>query len=134
MRRREFICLIGSAVAALPLDARAQQPDRIRRIGWLEQGQSDDPAVQARIVAVRQGLEQLGWVVGHNLQIDYRWGVVSFEMAQRLGGELLSLSPDVVLSVGSPGVRALQQATTTDHFHLCRRTRRPRLRSKSGSP
>jgi len=81
MRRREFICLIGSAVAALPLDARAQQPDRIRRIGWLEQGQSDDPAVQARIVAVRQGLEQLGWVVGHNLQIDYRWGVVSFEMA-----------------------------------------------------
>jgi putative tryptophan/tyrosine transport system substrate-binding protein len=55
----------------------------------------------------------LGWVVGRDLQIDYRWGVVSFEMAQRLGGELLSLSPDVVLSVGSPGVKALQQATTT---------------------
>jgi len=113
MRRREFIGLIGSAAAAWSRGAHAQQPDRMRRIGWLEQGQPDDPNVQARISAVRQGLEQLGWVVGRNLQIDYRWGVVSFEMAQRLGGELLSLSPDVVLSVGSPGVKALQQATTS---------------------
>ena len=78
MRRREFIGLIGSAAAAWSLDAHAQQP---KRIGWLEQGQPDDPAAQARIVAVRQSLEQLGWVVGRNLQIDYRWGVVSFEMA-----------------------------------------------------
>jgi hypothetical protein len=62
MRRREFIGLIGSTVAAWPLDAHAQQPDRIRRIGWLEQGQPDDPAAQTRIAAVRQGLEQLGWV------------------------------------------------------------------------
>ena len=113
MRRRNFIKLIAGSAAGWPLTALAQQPDRMRRIGWLEQGQPDDPVVQARIAMVRQDLEQLGWVVGRNLQIDYRWGVVSFEMAQRLGGELLSQSPDVVLSVGSPGVKALQQATTT---------------------
>jgi putative tryptophan/tyrosine transport system substrate-binding protein len=85
----------------------------MRRIGWLEQAQPEDPAGQARIMAVTKDLEQLGWVVGRNLQIDYRWGVVSPEMAQRLCGELLSLSPDLIMSVGSPGVKALQQATTS---------------------
>ena len=80
MRRREFITLVGT-VATWPLAARAQQSDRMRRIGWLEQAQPDDPAGQARIMAVTRDLEQLGWVVGRNLQIDYRWGVVSPEMA-----------------------------------------------------
>jgi putative ABC transport system substrate-binding protein len=112
MRRREFITLVGT-VATWPLAARAQQSDRMRRIGWLEQAQPDDPAGQARIMSVTKDLEQLGWIVGRNLQIDYRWGVVSPEMAQRLGGELLSLSPDLIMSVGSPGVKALQQATTS---------------------
>jgi putative ABC transport system substrate-binding protein len=111
VKRREFVALLGGAVT-WPLAARAQQP-AMRRIGWLEQGQPDDPAAQARIAAVRQDLERLGWVVGRNLQIDYRWGVTSVEMAQRLGGELLRLSPDVILSAGSPGVKALQQATST---------------------
>jgi putative tryptophan/tyrosine transport system substrate-binding protein len=71
-------------------------------------------------------LEKLGWVVGRNLAIDYRWGVTSFEMGQRFGGELLSLLPDVILSVGSPGVKALQQATKTMPvvFHICSRTGR----------
>jgi putative tryptophan/tyrosine transport system substrate-binding protein len=113
MRRRDFIKAMASSAAAWPLAARAQQSEPMRRIGWLEQAQPDDPAGQARIMAVRKDLEQLGWVVGRNLQIDYRWGVVSPEMAQRLGGELLSLSPDLIMSVGSPGVKALQQATTT---------------------
>ena len=113
MRRRDFITLFGSSAVGWPLAARAQQSDRMRRIGWLEQAQPDDPAGQARIMAVTKDLEQLGWVVGRNLQIDYRWGVVSPEMAQRLGGELLSLSPDLIMSVGSPGVKALQQATTS---------------------
>ena len=113
MRRRDFIKVIAGSAATWPLSAGAQQPDRMRRIGWLEQGQPDDSAAQARIGAVRKDLEQLGWVVGRNLQIDYRWGVVSVEMAQRLGGELLSLSPDLIMSVGSPGVKALQQATST---------------------
>ena len=69
--------------------------------------------MQARTAAVQQELEKLGWVVGRNLQIDYRFGVISFEMAQRLGAELLNLSPDVILCAGSPGVRALKQATST---------------------
>ena len=113
MRRRDFITLFGSSAVGWPLAARAQQSDRMRRIGWLEQAQPDDQAGQARIMAVTKDLEQLGWVVGRNLQIDYRWGVVSPEMAQRLGGELLNLSPDLIMSVGTPGVKALQQATTS---------------------
>jgi putative tryptophan/tyrosine transport system substrate-binding protein len=113
MQRREFITLLGGAAAAWPIAARAQQPDRMRRIGWLDNGLADDPGVQARNAAVRQELERLGWVVGRNLAIDYRWGVFSFEMAQQLGAELLSLSPDVIFCAGSPGVKALQQATRT---------------------
>jgi putative tryptophan/tyrosine transport system substrate-binding protein len=113
MRRRSFITLLGSAAVAWPLAAHAQQPERMRRIGLLEIGYADDPVVQARTGAVREGLEKLGWVVGRNLTIDYRWGVTSFETAQRLGGELLSLSPDVILCAGSPAVKALQQATHT---------------------
>jgi putative ABC transport system substrate-binding protein len=113
MRRREFITLIGGAAVAWPLAARAQQAERMRRIGWLDNGHADDPGVQARNAAVRQELERLGWVVGRNLAIDYRWGVLSFDMAQQLGAELLSLSPDVIFCAGSPGVKALQQATKT---------------------
>ena len=114
MRRREFLGAISGGVAATwSLAARAQQPDRMRRIGLLEIGHADDPAVQARTAAVREELEKLGWVVGRNLAIDYRWGVTSLEMGQLLGRELLSLSPDVILSVGTPGARTLQQATRT---------------------
>jgi putative ABC transport system substrate-binding protein len=75
MRRRDFITIFGSAAAGWPLAARAQQSDRMRSIGWLEQAQPDDPAGQARIMAVRKDLEQLGWIVGRNLQIDYRWAL-----------------------------------------------------------
>jgi len=112
MKRRAVVTLIGAA-AAWALAVRAQQPDRLRRIGWLEQGHADDPIIQARIAAVMQELEQLGWVVGRNLQIDYRFGVTSFEMAKQLGAELLNLSPNVILCAGSPGVKTLQQATST---------------------
>lgn len=111
MRRREFIPLIGSAAAAWPVVARAQQSERVRRIGWLENGRADDPGVQARTAAAKQELEKLGWVIGRNLAIDHRWGVTSPEMAQQLGAELLDLPPDVIFCVGSPGVKALQQAT-----------------------
>jgi putative ABC transport system substrate-binding protein len=104
---------VGGAAAAWPLQGCAPQGDRTRRIGCLEQGHADDPIIEARIAAVRQNLEQLGWVVGRNLQIDYRYGVTSFEMAKQLGAELLSLSPDLIFCAGSPGVKALQQATGT---------------------
>jgi putative tryptophan/tyrosine transport system substrate-binding protein len=85
----------------------------MKRIGWLDNARADDPAAQARVATVRQDLENSGWIVGRNLQIDYRWGVINPEMAQRSGAELLSLVPDVILCAGSPGVKALQQATSS---------------------
>ena len=72
MRRREFIGLLGG-VAVWPPAATAQQADRVRRLGWLDWAPADDPAAQARAKAVQQDLANLGWVVGRNLQIDYRW-------------------------------------------------------------
>ena len=76
MNRREFITLLGGAVAAWPLIARAQQPNRMRRIGVLVAQTAEDPQSQARNAAFLQGLGELGWNVGRNLQIDYRWGEV----------------------------------------------------------
>ena len=72
-RRREFITLLGGAAVAWPLAARAQQPDRMRRIGSLMGLAADDPVAQVRIAAFLQGLQELGWTVGRNTQIDYRW-------------------------------------------------------------
>ena len=112
MRRREFITLAGAA-AAWPLAVNAQQPDRVRRIGWMDLIRADDPVAQTRVAAVRGDLEKSGWIVGRNLQIDYRWGVTSVEIAQRSGAELLSLAPDVILCSGSPAVQALQKATNS---------------------
>jgi putative tryptophan/tyrosine transport system substrate-binding protein len=114
MHRRAFMTLLGGAAAIALSRSNAQaQTDRIRRIGWLEQGHPDDPAIRARIAAVRDELERLGWSVGRNLQLDIRYGMVSVETGKQLGGELLALSPDVILCAGSPGVKALQQATST---------------------
>jgi putative ABC transport system substrate-binding protein len=113
MLRRDFITRLTGTAAAIalcrPYGVGAQQPDRTRRIGLLEIGLPDDPVAQARTAAIREELEKLGWVVGRNLAIDYRWG----EMGQLLGKELLRLSPDVIFSVGTPSVKALQQATKT---------------------
>ena len=112
MRRREFIGLLGG-VAVWPLAAAAQQADRVRRLGWLDWAPADDPAAQARAKAFQQDLANLGWVVGRNLQIDYRWGAINDETAQRFGAELLSLNPDVILSGATPATKALQAATQT---------------------
>jgi putative tryptophan/tyrosine transport system substrate-binding protein len=112
MRRRDFITLAGGA-AAWPLAARAQQSDRVRRIGWMDLIRADDPVAQTRVAAVRGDLEKSGWIFGRNLQIDYRWGVTSVEIAQRSGVELLSLAPDVILCSGGPAVQALQKATNS---------------------
>jgi putative ABC transport system substrate-binding protein len=133
MHRRAFVTLLGgaAAIALSSPDVRAQA-DRVHRIGWLEQGHPDDPAIRARIAAVRDELERLGWAVGRNLQLDIRYGMVSVETGKQLGGELLALSPDVILCAGSPGVKALQQATSTvsHRLHPGRRTRRLRLCAK----
>jgi len=109
MRRREFITLLGG-VAAWPLAASAQQPDRVRRIGVLITLAADDPEGQARVAAFRQGLQQLGWTGGHDVQIETRWATSNIE-ARKHAAELVALAPDLILATGSPTVAALQQAT-----------------------
>jgi len=113
MRRRSFITLLGGAAAAWPLAARAQQPQRMRRIGVLMNYASDDAEGQVRLAAFHQGLQQLGWTVGRNVQIDYRWGAGDADRIRKLAAELVELAPEVILSAGSPSVAALQQATRT---------------------
>ena len=111
--RREFITLLGgAAVMGSPL-ARAQQGERMRRIGVLMNLASDDTEGQARLAAFHQGLQQLGWTVGRNVQIDYRWGAGNADRIRKFAAELVALAPDVILSTGSPSVAALQQATRT---------------------
>jgi putative ABC transport system substrate-binding protein len=110
MRRREFIALLGSAC---PIAARAQQGERLRRIGWLDPAPETDGSVQVRKTFVQQSLQRMGWSVGRNLAIDYRWGIFDLERARRAGAELVSLSPDVLLCAASPAVQALQEITRT---------------------
>ena len=113
MKRRAFIAALGGA-AAWPLTARAQQPDRMRRIGVLTGTLETDPETQARYAAFTQALQQLGWIDGANLRIDYRWGSTGdSERVRKNAAELLALGPDVLLPAGSPNVGALQQATRT---------------------
>jgi putative ABC transport system substrate-binding protein len=111
IRRREFIFTLGGAAAAWPRVARAQQRERMRRIGVLMNLASDDTEGQARLAAFHQGLQQLGWTVGRNVQIDYRWAVGDAGRFHRYAEELLALAPDVILASATPSVHALQQAT-----------------------
>ena len=110
IRRRKFLTtLLGGAAATWPLAARAQQGERMRRIGVLMNLTADDPEASARVTALAQGLQQLGWTVGRNLQIDYRWGAADADRGRRYAAELVALAPDVILAVGSTAVAALQQ-------------------------
>jgi len=113
MKRREFITLLGGAAAGWPLGARAQQPERVRRIGVLMAMAADDPEGQARIAAFHQGLQQSGWTVGHNVRIDIRWGAGDADRIRRYAAELVSLAPDVILASGGTVVGALLQTTRT---------------------
>ena len=112
MRRRDFITLIGAA-AAWPLAARAQQADRVRRVGVLMNLTADDPEASTRVTALAQGLQQLGWTDGRNVRIDYRWGAADADHSRKYAAELVTLAPDVILASGTPAVAALQQATRT---------------------
>jgi putative ABC transport system substrate-binding protein len=113
MRRREFITLIGGAAAAWPHNARAQQPERMRRIGVLMSVAADDPEGQARLTAFLQGLQQLGWADGRNVRIDIRWGAGDADRYRRYAAELVALAPDVILAASSSALEPLQQATRT---------------------
>jgi putative ABC transport system substrate-binding protein len=111
VKRREFITLFGG-VAAIPLVANAQQPQRVRRIGVLMSA-PDDPEGQARFAAFRQGLQKLGWTEGVNLQLEIRWTAGDADLDRRFAAELVALTPDVILATASPTVAALQAATRT---------------------
>jgi ABC-type uncharacterized transport system substrate-binding protein len=110
MQRREFITLLGGAVA-LPLAARAQDSERMRRIGVLMPGTADDAEYQARMAAFLQGLQQLGWSDGRNVRIDIRYAAGDANLIRKYAAELIALAPDVILASSSVAVVALQQAT-----------------------
>jgi putative ABC transport system substrate-binding protein len=114
MKRREFITLLGGS-AAWPLTARAQQDDRMRRIGVLMNTAADEPEAQARLTAFMQGLQELGWAVGRNLRVDYRWSPLPGDLArlQKDAAELVALRPEVILAGVGATTPALQLATRT---------------------
>jgi putative ABC transport system substrate-binding protein len=111
MKRREFVTLLGGA-AVWPLATRAQQPERMRRIGAMMSLAADDPEDQARVAAFRQGLAQFGWTEGHNVRIDIRWPAGDPDRVRKYAAELVALAPDVILATGDT-TGPLQQATHT---------------------
>jgi putative tryptophan/tyrosine transport system substrate-binding protein len=111
MRRREFITLLGGVAATWPLTARAQQADRMRRIGVLSSLTADDPEGQARVAAFREALKELGWTDGRNLQLDIRWSAGDAERIRKYAVDLAALVPDVILAAGNSSIGALLQAT-----------------------
>jgi putative tryptophan/tyrosine transport system substrate-binding protein len=110
MKRREFITLLGGA-AAWPLAARAQQGERVRRIGVLMSTAADDTEGRARIAAFLGELQQLGWIDGRNARIDTRWGAGSADDIRKYAAELAALAPEVILATGSATLGPLLQAT-----------------------
>jgi len=111
MRRREFISLLGGA-AAWPLGARAQQPERMRRIGVLSSSAVDDQDNKVRLAVFQQRLQQLGWTDGHNVRIDYRFAAANLENYRKYAAELVALAPDVLLAPGISLVHLLQATRT----------------------
>ena len=108
MRRRNFIALLGSA-AAWPLAARAQQPERMRRLGVLTPLPVDHPDAQARHAAFLEALRQLGWTDGRNLRIEARWSAGNPAITRKYAAELVALAPDIIVAVGSAGAAAMLQ-------------------------
>ena len=113
MRRREFITLVGGATAAWPLTARAQQPERVRRVGVLQPAAANDPDAQANNTAFVQGLQKLGWTDGSDVRIDFRWGAGNAENYRKYAAELIALAPDVILAAGTAVLEPILQAMHT---------------------
>jgi putative ABC transport system substrate-binding protein len=113
MRRREFITFLGGAAVGWPVSARAQQADRMRRIGVLMSTDEDNAASKARVAALLHGLQQLGWTDGRNVRTDIRWSAGEPDRIRRHVAELVALAPDVILATGSSTLGPLLQATRT---------------------
>src|SRR5262245_51460435 len=113
MRRRDFIRLLCSATVAWPITARAQQGEKVRRIGILLPAASDDAVFQTRVGAFLQALALLGWTIGRNMQIDIRWATANATEIRRHAAELAALAPDVILATGDSTIPPLRQATRT---------------------
>jgi putative ABC transport system substrate-binding protein len=113
MRRREFIGLVGGVAASWPLAARAQQADRIRRIGVLMALEESEPEGKAQLLGFTQGLSERGWAVGQNFQIEIRWGAGDINRIRNLAKELVALRPEVILAQGTPVTAALHRETQT---------------------
>ena len=111
--RRKFVATLGGAAVAWPLAARAQQGERMRRIGVLMPTASDNQRYQAYLAAFLQGSQQLGWTDGRNVRIDTRWGALNADLMRKYAGELVALEPDVVLAPTSDAVSPLRQMTRT---------------------
>jgi putative ABC transport system substrate-binding protein len=112
MRRREFIAGLGGA-AAWPLTARAQQNDRVRRIGMLWPGDETDPLAKSILSAFTQALADLGWVDGRNMRMDLRWGGGDINRIRALAQELVGLQPDMIVTAGGRATIAVQRETRT---------------------
>ena len=113
LKRRDFITLLGGGAAAWPLAVRAQQRERMRRIGVLMSLAADDLDAPPRVSAFAQGLQERSWTVGGNVRIDYRWGAGDLDLFRKYATELVALKPDVVVASAASIVAALQQASRT---------------------
>ena len=111
MNRRDFITLFSGVTAAWPLAAAAQHSERPRRVGVLMNVAADDPLSTLRVSAFAQAMQELGWTVGRNVRIDYRWGQADPDRLRKYAAELVTLAPDVIVSNANPSTTALQQAT-----------------------
>ena len=112
LRRRDFVALLGAAAAAWPLAVRAQQGERMPRIGVLLPVATDDAEFQTRVGAFLQALEKLGWTIERNVEIDIRWATANADAIRRHAAELAALAPDVILAHGASTVGPLLQATS----------------------
>src|SRR5262249_5056085 len=113
MRRREFIAIVGGAAATWPLAARAQQSERIRRIGLLMAYAESDWEGQANVAAFREELLKVGWMDSRNIRIDFRWAALDVEAMQRFAQELVALQPDLIVANNTPTTTAMLQQTRT---------------------
>ena len=112
MRRREFITFLGGGAAIWPLAARAQQGDRMRRIGVLVSGDENDP-FKTWVYAFTHALTDLGWTEGRNLRIDLRWHGDDTNRIVALAKELVGLQPDIIVTIATPATAAVQRETRT---------------------